>query len=54
MDELKNDNDMIEKATKIIELLESFKTQQISESVISTVLKTQALAEELVENVNNN
>lgn len=47
IEEFTADDEMKEKASRIIEKLNSFKASQPSESVISTVLKTQALAEEL-------
>jgi len=47
IEEFTADEEMKEKASRIIEKLNSFKASQPSESVISTVLKTQALAEEL-------
>ena len=53
LEEFISDKDMDEKAQQIIEKLNSFKGEQISESVISTVLKTQALTKELLEDASN-
>ena len=42
-----NDADMSNKAQQILERLESFATEEISEHVLLTVLKTQKLVEEI-------
>jgi hypothetical protein len=54
MAEFKEDEDMREKAKKVIEILEGFGTSQIDDKLLITVLKTQELVKELVINVDNN
>ena len=49
----KEDSEMISKAEKVIELLESFKDRQINEELLIKILKTQALVQEIVDNGNN-
>ena len=51
--EIKNDSDMLGKTTAIVEKLESFSKKQISEEVILTILKTQALVREINADGNN-
>lgn len=46
MPELSNDKEMLDKVKKIVEKLDHYKHEQVSESVLSTVLKTQALVKE--------
>ena len=53
LEEFISDKEMDAKAEQIIKKLDSFKSEQINESVISTVLKTQALTKELIEDVSN-
>ena len=54
MAELKEDEDVREKAKRVIEMLEGFGTSQIDDKLLITVLKTQELVKELVINVDNN
>jgi len=49
MDEIKNDPQMVEKTGRIIEKLNTFHKEQISETVLLTVLKTQALVQEIFD-----
>ena len=45
---------MKEKAEKVVELLESFSSRDIDEEVLIKILKTQELAQEIVDNGSNN
>mgnify|MGYP001077130650 CR=1 FL=1 len=49
----KEDSDMKQKATKIIEKLDKFRQTEIDEEVLLTVLKTQELVKELTNGSNN-
>ena len=49
-----NDNEMKQKAEKVVELLESFSSRNIDEEVLIKILKTQELAQEIVDNGSNN
>ena len=44
---------MVEKTNKIVEKLESFKSTNIDEDILLTILKTQELAKELHDGGNN-
>ena len=52
LEDIRKDKDMLKKTEQIIERLESFAKQDINETVLMTVLKTQALVEEIY-NVDN-
>jgi len=52
IDTVQADSQMIEKTNKIIQKLEGFYEQQVSESVLLTVLKTQALVQEIFDHGN--
>jgi len=51
--EIKDDNEMLRKTDEVLSRLHSFSKEGISENVLMTVLKTQALVEEIY-NVDNN
>jgi hypothetical protein len=53
IDEIKNDEEMTEKTTKVLKMLENFKVEQISDELLIKVLKVQKLVEELENNANN-
>ena len=53
MAEFKEDEEMREKAKRVIEILEGFGASQIDDKLLITVLKTQELVKELVINVDN-
>jgi len=53
VEEIKNDEDMLRKTNEVIEKLQSFTTAQITEDVLSTVLKTQSLVEEIYNGDND-
>ena len=46
-EEIKGDEEMLEKTSKIIKRLESFAKEGINERVLMTVLKTQSLVGEI-------
>ena len=46
LEEIKADEEMVKKTNKVIEILESFKTQAPAEDMVCTILKIQALAQE--------
>ena len=50
---ISSDNEMVEKTNKIVEKLESFKSTNIDEDILLTILKTQELAKELHDGGNN-
>jgi hypothetical protein len=52
-EEIKNDEDMLRKTNKVIERLQSFTTAEITEDVLSTVLRTQSLVEEIYNGDND-
>jgi len=52
--EIKEDEEMVEKAEKIVEKLDSFANQKINEEVLITVMKTQELVKEIYSNANSN
>tara|TARA_R100000664_G_C2753860_1_gene141335 strand:- start:748 stop:1575 length:828 start_codon:yes stop_codon:yes gene_type:complete len=52
-DEIKNDEDMLSKTNQIIEKLNSFAKETISENVLMTVLKTQSLVGEIYNGDND-
>ena len=47
MDEIKQDEDMINKANKVLTILESFKKNKISKESLMQILKIQDLAREI-------
>ena len=49
VDAIKDDSAMVKKTTQIIEKLDSFYKEQISDTVLLTVLKTQALVQEIFD-----
>lgn len=51
--EIKEDTEMREKTEQIIEMLNDFSNQKVSEKLLIKVLKTQELAQELTEDVSN-
>lgn len=51
--EVSEDRDMLNKATRVIETLDSFSNSDISDELLITVLKTQELVKELTKNVDN-
>jgi len=53
IEEIKNDEHMLQKTNKVIEKLQSFATAEITEDVLSTVLKTQSLVEEIYNGDND-
>jgi hypothetical protein len=52
-DDIKNDSDMANKTSQIIEKLQSFYSDEINEDVLLTVLKTQRLIEEIQKDGDN-
>ena len=53
IEEIKNDREMLNKTNKIIDRLNTFAQQTISEDVLMTVLRTQALVKEIKTNGRN-
>jgi hypothetical protein len=53
LSEIKEDVDMKEKTKQIIEMLEDFSKQKVSEKLLIKVLKTQELVQELTKDVSN-
>ena len=53
MAEFTEDNEMKEKADKVVKILEGFSDSQISDKLLITVLKTQELVKELTQDVSN-
>lgn len=53
VDEIKNDEDMLNKTNQIIEKLDSFAKETINENVLMTVLKTQSLVGEIYNGDND-
>ena len=53
IDEIKNDEDMLSKTGQVIEKLNSFAKEDITENVLLTVLKTQSLVKEIYNADNN-
>ena len=51
--ELKKDNEMVNKTQKVIERLETFSKEDISDDVLLTVMKTQKLVKEMYNDANN-
>jgi len=51
--ELKKDNEMVNKTQKVIERLETFSKEDISNDVLLTVMKTQELVKEMYNDANN-
>ncbi len=54
IDVFKADDDMTQKATQIVEKLESFSKAEISEELLLTVMKTQQLVKEFDDDADNN
>ena len=52
-EEISSDPEMFQKANKVIDRLKSYSIKEISEDVILTVLKTQALVKEINTDGNN-
>jgi hypothetical protein len=52
-DDIKNDEDMLSKTGQVIEKLNSFAKEDITENVLLTVLKTQSLVKEIYNADNN-
>ena len=52
-EDIKGDGEMLTKAKRIVEKLQSYHKKNISEDVLMTVLKTQALVEEIQNGDNN-
>ena len=53
VEEIKNDEEMLRKTNEVIEKLQSFTTAEVTEDVLSTVLKTQSLVEEIYNGDND-
>ena len=53
VEEIENDEDMLRKTNEVIEKLQSFTTAEITEDVLSTVLRTQSLVEEIYNGDND-
>jgi len=53
-DAISKDEDLLEKAGSIIDMLEGFSDQKVSIDIISSVLKTQQLVQELEKTENDN
>jgi len=51
--EIKEDNEMFSKTQKVIERLESFSKEDISDDVLITVMRTQKLVKEMYNDANN-
>jgi hypothetical protein len=49
-DEIKADEDMVEKTKKVFEKLETYKNANVGDDVVLTILKTQQLEQEIFEN----
>jgi hypothetical protein len=52
--EVKKDEDMVDKTNKVIEKLDALAQQNINESALLTVMKTQKLVKEIYNNVDSN
>lgn len=53
IDEIANDEEMVSKTKKVIELLESFSTKPMSDDLLVKILKTQELVKEISADVSN-
>ena len=53
VDDIKNDEEMLNKTNQIVEKLKSFAKSDINENVLMTVLKTQSLVEEIYNGDND-
>jgi len=53
MEDIKADSEMLEKTNTIVERLESYAKESINETVLLTVLKTQALVKEIYHDAHN-
>ena len=54
LEEIVNDQEMVQKAEKVIAHLDGFKRKGVDEDVLKTVLKTQQLVKEIFENGSRN
>jgi len=54
LDEIREDEDMFNKTQSVIERLNSFAKEDVSENVLLTIMKTQELVKEISPNANNN
>ena len=54
LDEVKEDEEMFNKTQKVIEHLSSFAKEDVNESVLLTIMKTQKLVKEIYPNADNN
>ena len=54
IEEISVDKNMLDKTNTIIEKLESFSKESISDELLLTILKTQALVKEIYTDGNNN
>jgi hypothetical protein len=52
-DEIKSDKEMLNKTNQVIEKLDSYSNETISEEVLMTVMRTQALVKEIYNNGSN-
>ena len=52
--EITEDSEMLEKASRVVKMLEGFSTSRVSDELLVTILKTQELVKELSVNVDNN
>ena len=53
VDEIKSDKDMLDKTNQVIEKLRSYSKEIISEEVLMTIMRTQALVKEIYNDVSN-
>jgi len=53
VDEIKSDKEMLDKTNQVIEKLNSYSKETISEEVLMTVMRTQALVKEIYNDVSN-
>jgi|TARA_Y100000034_G_scaffold48624_1_gene60152 hypothetical protein len=54
VDEIKNDEQMLEKTRKVASRLDSYSKATITEEVLMTIMKTQALVKEIYSDANHN
>ena len=53
IDEIKSDKEMLDKTNQVIEKLNSYSKETISEEVLMTVMRTQALVKEIYNDGSN-
>jgi hypothetical protein len=53
VDEIKNDNEMLQKTHQVVERLSSYSGETINDDVLITVMRTQALVKEIYSNGNH-